>query len=39
MTNEYQNIFALEKFTNIWTNEYIRLNIFKYPNIRPTLIL
>ena len=28
-----------KKFTNIWTNEYIRLNIFEYPNIRPTLVL
>ena len=25
--------------TNSWTNEYICLNIFEYPNIRPTLIL
>ena len=26
-----------KKFTNIWTNEYICLNIFEYSNIRPTL--
>ena len=33
MTNEYLNIFAWKKLTNIWTNEYIRLNIFEYIRI------
>ena len=33
MTNEYLNKFALEKLTNIWTNEYICLNIFEYIRI------
>ena len=48
MTNEYLNILALEKFTNIWTNEYICLNIFEYiriseysshigPSVRPSV--
>ena len=30
MTNEYPNILALDKITNIWTNEYIRRNIFEH---------
>ena len=33
MANEYPNIFALEKITNIWANEYIHLNIFEYIQI------
>ena len=37
MTNEYPDIFALEKINEYLDKWYIRLNIFEYLNIRPTL--
>ena len=28
VSNEFQNIFALEKSTNIWANEYIKKKVW-----------